>query len=121
MRGSPRPAGRSTLINRRRETLSRGAGNGDRFGATVVIERPTQEVFDFLANGEDDAKFSPRVIEIRKVNPGAPGKGAIYASTVKDAGMKTKREFELTEFERPTKIRWRQLSDNAVVVPEGGG
>ncbi|MBA3867488.1 MAG: hypothetical protein H0X42_14305 [Solirubrobacterales bacterium] len=34
--------------------------------------------------------------------------------------MKSEREFELTEFERPTKIRWRELSKNAVVVPEGG-
>jgi carbon monoxide dehydrogenase subunit G len=91
-----------------------------RFGATVVIDKPMEQVFDFLANGENDVKFSPRVIEIKKANPGAPGKGAIYASTVKDAGMKTKREFELTEFERPTRIGWRELSKNAVVVTEGG-
>jgi carbon monoxide dehydrogenase subunit G len=91
-----------------------------RFGASVKIDRPIEEVFDFLANGENDGKFSPRVLEIEKTNPGAPGKGAIYASTVKDAGMKTKREFELTEFERPTKIRWRELSDNMVTAPEGG-
>jgi carbon monoxide dehydrogenase subunit G len=90
------------------------------FSATVLIEKPIEEVFDFLANGENDKKFSPRVVEIHKTNPGAPAKGAIYASTVKDAGMKTKREFELTEFERPTKIRWHELSKNAVVVPEGG-
>jgi carbon monoxide dehydrogenase subunit G len=90
------------------------------FGATVLIDKPIDEVFDFLANGENDKKFSPRVVEIHKANDGAPAKGAIYASTVKDAGMKSKREFELTEFERPTKIRWRELSKNAVVVPEGG-
>jgi carbon monoxide dehydrogenase subunit G len=92
----------------------------DSFGATVLIDKPIEEVFDFLANGENDKKFSPRVIEIKKANPGAPAKGAIYASTVKDAGMKSKREFELTEFERPTRIRWHELSENAVVVPEGG-
>jgi carbon monoxide dehydrogenase subunit G len=90
------------------------------FGATVLIDKPIEEVFDFLADGENDKKFSPRVLEIKKANAGAPGKGAIYASTVKDAGMKSKREFELTEFERPTKIRWRELSKNAVVAPEGG-
>jgi carbon monoxide dehydrogenase subunit G len=92
----------------------------DSFGATVLIDKPIEEVFDFLANGENDKKFSPRVVEIKKANAGAPGKGAIYASTVKDAGMKSKREFELIEFERPTRIRWHELSENAVVVPEGG-
>jgi carbon monoxide dehydrogenase subunit G len=92
----------------------------ERFGATVVVDKPIEQVFDFLADGENDPKFSPRVLEIAKKTDGVPGKGTIYVSTVKDAGMKSQREFELTEFERPTKIRWRELSKNAVVVPEGG-
>ena len=92
----------------------------DSFGASVLIDKPIEQVFDFLANGENDKKFSPRVLEIRKANPGAPALGAVYRSTVKDAGMKSKREFELTEFERPTRIRWHERSEHAVVVPEGG-
>jgi hypothetical protein len=75
------------------------------FGASVVIDKPIEAVFDFLANGENDKEFSPRVLEIAKANPGAPALGAVYRSTVKDAGMKSRREFELTEFERPTRIR----------------
>src|SRR5437764_13084732 len=90
------------------------------FAATVVIDRPVDEVFAFLADGENDKKFSPRVLEIRKTTDGPPGAGTIYASTVKDAGMKSQREFKLTEFEAPTKIRWTELSKNAVTVPEGG-
>ena len=39
---------------------------------------------------------------------------------VKDARMKTKREFELTEFEPPTRIRWAEVSKNLVTAPEGG-
>jgi carbon monoxide dehydrogenase subunit G len=92
----------------------------DSFGASVRIDKPIGEVFDFLANGENDKKFSPRVLEIAKANPGAPAPGAIYRSTVKDAGMKSRREFELTEFERPTMIRWHERSEHAIVVPEGG-
>ena len=34
-----------------------------RFEATVVIDRPIEEVFAFLADGENDPKFSPRVLE----------------------------------------------------------
>jgi uncharacterized protein YndB with AHSA1/START domain len=90
------------------------------FGATVVIDRPIEEVFAFLADGENDKKFSARVLEIAKTTDGPSGLGTIYASTVKDAGVKTKREFKLTEFEAPTKIRWTELSKNPVVVPEGG-
>jgi carbon monoxide dehydrogenase subunit G len=91
-----------------------------RFGATVVIDRPIEEVFAFLADGENDKKFSPRVIEVAKTTEGPPGVGTVYASTVKDAGMKTQREFRLTEFEAPTKIRWSEVSKNVVTAPEGG-
>ena len=44
----------------------------------------------------------------------------MYASTVKDGGVKFKREFELTEFEPPTKIRWAETSTGPVETPEGG-
>jgi hypothetical protein len=91
-----------------------------RFGASTVIDRPIEEVFAFLAAGTNDPKFSPRVLEIRKTTDGPPGVGTIFASTVKDAGMKTKREFELTEFVAPTKIRWAERSKNAVTAVEGG-
>jgi carbon monoxide dehydrogenase subunit G len=91
-----------------------------RFEATVVIDRPIDEVFAFLADGENDKKFSPRVLEIAKTTEGPPGVGTVYASTVKDAGMKTKREFKLTEFDPPRRIRWTEISKNIVVAPEGG-
>jgi uncharacterized protein YndB with AHSA1/START domain len=91
-----------------------------RFEATVKIDRPIEEVFDFLADGQNDPKFSPRVLEIRKTTDGPPGVGTVYASTVKDAGMKTKREFELTEFDRPTRIRWAERSKNLITASEGG-
>ena len=91
-----------------------------RFEATVVVDRPIEEVFAFLADGENDPKFSPRVLEIAKTTDGPPGVGTVYASTVKDAGMKTRRQFELTEFEPPSKIRWREISKNLVTATEGG-
>lgn len=90
------------------------------FSATVTIDRPIEEVFAFLADGQNDTKFSPRVIEIEKKTDGPSGVGTVYASTVKDAGVTTKREFELTEFQPPTRIRWTERSKNPVVVPEGG-
>ena len=91
-----------------------------RFEATTVVARPIEEVFAFLANGENDVKFSPRVQEIRKTTDGPIGVGTRFESTVKDAGMTTKREFELTEFVVPTKIRWAERSKNAVTAPVGG-
>jgi carbon monoxide dehydrogenase subunit G len=91
-----------------------------RFEGTTVIDRPIEEVFAFLADGTNDPKFSPRVQEIAKTTDGPPGVGTVYKSTVKDAGMTTKREFELTAVEPPTKIRWAERSKNLVTAAEGG-
>ncbi len=90
------------------------------FSGTTIIDRPIQEVFDFLADGTNDPKFSPRVQEIRRTTDGPIGVGTVFESTVKDSGMKSSRKFELTVFEVPTKIRWTERSKNAVTVPDGG-
>ena len=91
-----------------------------RFEGTTHIDRPIEEVFAFLSDGENDPKFSPRVIKIAKTSEGPPGVGTTYASTVKDAGMKSEREFKLTEFDAPNRIRWTELSKNSVTAPVGG-
>ena len=85
-----------------------------------MIDRPIEEVFDFLADGTNDPKFSPRVLKIVKTTDGPVGVGTVFASTVKDAGMETNREFEITAFDAPTKIRWREISKNVVTAPDGG-
>jgi uncharacterized protein YndB with AHSA1/START domain len=92
----------------------------DRFEVTTVIDRPIEEVFAFLADGTNDPKFSPRVQRIEKTTDGPVGVGTVFESTVKDAGMETKRAFELTEFAAPTKIRWTERTKNSISVPSGG-
>ena len=92
----------------------------DEFRGTVVVDRPIDEVFAFLADGTNDPKFSPRVQEIRKATDGPPGVGTVFESTVKDAGMTSKRQFEITQFEAPSTIRWTERSKNMITVPDGG-
>jgi len=90
------------------------------FSGTALIDRPVADVFAFLAEGTNDPKFSPRVIEIHKEPDGPSGLGTIFVSRVKDAGMTTDRRFELTVFEAPTTLRWSERSKNLVTVPDGG-
>jgi hypothetical protein len=90
------------------------------FSGSAVIDRPIADVFAFLADGTNDPKFSPRVQEIRKTTDGPIGVGTVFESRVKDAGMKSNRTFELTQFEAPTTIRWTERSKNVVTVPDGG-
>jgi hypothetical protein len=90
------------------------------FSGTAVIDRPIEEVFAYLAEGTNDPKFSPRVLEISKEPPGPSALGTVFVSKVKDAGMTTARRFELTGFQAPTTLRWSERSKNMVTVPEGG-
>ncbi len=90
------------------------------FEGTAEINRPVADVFAFLAAGVNDPKFSPRVQRIEKSTDGPVGVGTVFVSTVKDAGMTTKRAFRITEFAEPTKIRWAEQSKNLVTAVEGG-
>ncbi|MEU3047723.1 MULTISPECIES: SRPBCC family protein [unclassified Streptomyces] len=90
------------------------------FEATVEIDRPIEDVFAYLADGEHDPEFSPRVLEISKAPPGPTAVGTVFHSTVKDAGVKTVRDFEISELSAPTRIRWHEVSTNAVTAREGG-
>ncbi|MET7617341.1 SRPBCC family protein [Streptomyces sp. NPDC005408] len=90
------------------------------FEATVEIGRPIEEVFAFLGDGENDPKFSPRVLEIAKTPAGPTAVGTVFKSTVKDAGMTTKREFRISEFAPPSTIRWNEISKNMITAKEGG-
>jgi uncharacterized protein YndB with AHSA1/START domain len=90
------------------------------FEASVVIDRPIYDVFAFVADGENDGKWSDRVLAMAKATDGPTEVGTVYRSTVKDGGVKTEREFEITQFDAPNRIRWAERSKNPIVVPEGG-
>ncbi|MEU7701324.1 SRPBCC family protein [Streptomyces sp. NPDC015492] len=90
------------------------------FEATFEVDRPVEEVFAFLSDGRNDPEFSPRVLGIERVPEGPTAVGTVFRSTVKDAGMKTRREFRITALEAPVKLRWAEESKNLVTAREGG-
>lgn len=90
------------------------------FEGTTEIDRPIGEVFAYLAEGTNDADFSPRVQKIQKFTEGPVGVGTVFVSTVKDAGLTSRREFRITELTEPTRLRWAEQSKNLVTAVEGG-
>ncbi|MFC9319009.1 SRPBCC family protein [Streptomyces nigra] len=91
-----------------------------RFETTFEVDRPVAAVFDYLADGRNDPQFSPRVQRIERVPDSPTTVGTVFRSTVKDAGMKTAREFRITELQAPSRIRWAEVSKNSVTADEGG-
>ncbi|MEU6211395.1 SRPBCC family protein [Streptomyces sp. JL4002] len=89
------------------------------FEASVEIDRPVEQVFAYLADGRNDPEFSPRVQQITRTPEGPTALGTVFRSTVKDAGMKTAREFRVVGFDPPHLMRWTEQSRN-LVTAEGG-
>lgn len=90
------------------------------FEVVVEIDRPIESVFAYLADGRHDPEFSPRVLEIEKSPEGDTAVGTVFHSTVKDAGMRSRRDFEISELSAPTRMRWHEVSHNSITADEGG-
>jgi carbon monoxide dehydrogenase subunit G len=62
----------------------------------IVIDRPAAEVYEFLANAENDAQWRPGVLEIRRAS--GEGVGAVYRQVVKGPmGRSIDADIETTE------------------------
>ena len=94
--------------------------NVPRLTDTIVIDRPIDDVFAFLADGENDIKFSPRLTSIERTSSGGLGVGTTYESRAREMGLPTKHRFEITEYEPPRRLRWKELTKAPVYIREGG-
>jgi carbon monoxide dehydrogenase subunit G len=69
-----------------------------------VVNRPVEEVFDFLADIRNEAAWNPRVVRIDKTSDGSIGAGTIFHGLYKGIGpLRT----ELVEYERPGRLSFR--------------
>src|SRR5690606_16410151 len=91
-----------------------------RFESTVDIDRPIEEVFAYLADGSPDPVIIPRVQPIEKSSNCPTRVGPVFHITVKDAGMTSRRDFEISELVAPNRIRWHEQSKNLITAAEGG-
>jgi len=70
------------------------------FENTIRIERPRQEVFDFVSNFENIPKWNYFAKSVRKVNEVPLSLGARFHQICKA----DQQQFEIIEFERPDKV-----------------
>jgi hypothetical protein len=78
----------------------------------VTIDRPIENVFDFLADGTNNRYWQPMVVSTE--SDGTPiGVGTVFRQKVRHPlGFKVSADYRLTAYERPTTL--------AVVVISGG-
>jgi uncharacterized protein YndB with AHSA1/START domain len=80
------------------------------FDQSVVIERPLEEVFAFVANPENDAQWTPMVTETRKTSEGSWGVVSTYEQSGRFLGRNFEMLFEVTEYEPNRKIAQRLIT-----------
>jgi carbon monoxide dehydrogenase subunit G len=69
-----------------------------------AVNRPVEEVFDFLADIRHEAAWNPRVIRIDKTSDGPIGAGTTFHGLYKGIGP---LRSELVEYERPRQLSFR--------------
>jgi uncharacterized protein YndB with AHSA1/START domain len=75
----------------------------------VTIDRPIEQVFEFLANAENDQKWREGVISIS--HRSGSGIGAVYEQRVRGpAGRPVVADIEITAMEAPSLIDFRGIA-----------
>jgi len=72
----------------------------------VMITKPVEEIFNFIADNENDPQWCVPVVATTRIFKDAPGTGARYTFTSKAGIMNVKGEFEITGFEPPVRVEW---------------
>ena len=96
------------------------------FENTVMIRRPIEEVFGFLADFENIPKWNYAIVETHKVSQGPVGVGTIYQQ-VRSVPSRSEEHFELTAYHPPRQLELRgqlgpfpsRLAYALDAVPEG--
>jgi hypothetical protein len=95
-----------------------------RWEADGTIERPAEEVFDFVADCRNELAWNPRAVQIDKLSDGPIGLGTRFRGRYK-GGMTL--EIEVVEYARPSRIAWDvvgrgiRMRPVITVTPTAGG
>ena len=70
----------------------------------IVINRPVEQVFDFVADERNEPRFNPKMLTVEKVTPGPVGKGTRFRTQVKTRRRTAEMSVEFTAYDRPRRL-----------------
>ena len=70
----------------------------------IIINRPVEEVFDFVADERNEPRYNPRMVRAEKISEGPIGPGTQFHTELKTAGRTMPMVVEFTDFERPRRL-----------------
>lgn len=72
----------------------------------IIIRRPVDEVFDFVADERNEPRYNPQMRHAEKITSGPIGVGTTFRAVIVSRGQRVVTTVTYTEFERP----WRLTS-----------
>ena len=70
----------------------------------VVIKRPVDEVFDFVADERNEPRYNPRMLRAEKVSDGPIGVGTQFRAETATRRGSAEMAIEITRYERPSRL-----------------
>jgi hypothetical protein len=71
-----------------------------RIEGEIVINRPLEEVFDFVADERNEPRYNPRMLRAEKISPGPIGVGTRFRAETKTMRGSAEMVIEVTTYER---------------------
>jgi len=83
-----------------------------RADSAIVIERPPQAVFDYVANGffRNYPRWAPEVVQLASLTPGPIRVGGLGRQVRVDFGRRTEATFRVTRLEAPKLVAFEGIS-----------
>ncbi len=82
----------------------------------ILIRRPLDEVFDYVADERHEPAFNPRMTNVEKLTGGPIGAGTRFRATTTTMGRELEMTIEYTVYERPRTLGSRTTMVSAETV-----
>jgi uncharacterized protein YndB with AHSA1/START domain len=70
----------------------------------IVIDRPVEDVFDFVADERNEPTYNPQMLRAQLLTPGPVGAGSRFAAVHRGRRRPVEMQIEVTEYERPRRL-----------------
>jgi uncharacterized membrane protein len=80
-----------------------------KFEKSIMINRPQQEVFDFVTDLSNDSKWQSSIVSVERTSDGPIGAGSTWSYKLKFLGREMEAEIELTSYDSPNLARIKSI------------
>jgi uncharacterized protein YndB with AHSA1/START domain len=75
-----------------------------RVDGEIVIDRPVDAVFDYVADQSNEPQYNPQMVRAEKITAGPVGAGTKFRSAVASRGRTAEMLIEITGYDRPRRL-----------------